>query len=105
MPCLTKARLTEGSGVKIALAFASGPPLPCSLDITSYQIYICNNKLTAIALSGDQDLAGKNVQLAGRIVFQFSFSVETSRSGTQSVERGHSDKKGGQRNICVDEKI
>lgn len=27
MPWLTKARLTEGSGVKIALAFASGPPL------------------------------------------------------------------------------
>lgn len=60
-------------------------PLPGSLDITSYQIYICNNKLTPIGLSGDQDPAGKKcaVQLGG-IVFRFSPSVETSRSETES---------------------
>lgn len=34
------------------------PPRPPSLDITCYQIYICDNKLTPIGLSGDQDLAG-----------------------------------------------
>lgn len=73
MPSLTKARLNEGSGVKIALAFASGPPLPGSLDITSYQIYICNNKLTPIALSGDQDLAG-NVRCSwGIVLWNLSF--------------------------------
>lgn len=91
MPSLTKARLNEGSGVKIALAFASGPPLPGSLDITSYQIYICNNKLTPIALSGDQDLAG-NVQCSWGIVLWNLFFFLWKRKVRDSKWRGHEDK-------------
>lgn len=99
MPSLTKARLNEGSGVKIALAFASGPPLPGSLDITSYQIYICNNKLTPIALSGDQDLAG-NVRCGWGMVLR-NLSFLWRRKVRDWKWRGHEDK-GEDRNTYTD---
>lgn len=99
MPSLTKACLNEGSEVKIALAFASGLPLPGSLDITSYQIYICNNKLTPIALSGDQDLAG-NVQCIWGIVLWNLFFVETE--GQIEKVKGTRGQRRGQRNTYTD---
>ena len=70
MPKLTKARLGYGvrSEKKKLWPLPVASPLSGSLVITSYQIYICNNKLTSIALSEDQDLAG-NVQCLEEIGF------------------------------------
>lgn len=68
MPKLAKACFSKGSEVKIVLLFANGLPCLAHWILQVTHVYICNNKLTPIGLSGDQDPAG-NVQSHQEIIF------------------------------------